>query len=150
MTARLFRLIRSTPGSAPAAQVTGIVAEAAVFSDGLSILHWLTPPQGTEIYSTEQQISGVTIVPAPSDDAALPLADDDSEAQADAAQQRADLAERAETWRDRDCPDDGTCHHYCTVGCWRVMHAEPLSAAGWGDQWPEEIRRANEQSDGVL
>lgn len=42
----------------------------------------------------------------------------------------------------RSCPDDGTCHHECGVGyCFRVEYAEPLSFAGWGSQWPEDIRR---------
>lgn len=39
-----------------------------------------------------------------------------------------------------DCPDGGTCHHGCTKRCWRVWNAEPLSAAGWGNKWPRDIK----------
>jgi hypothetical protein len=43
----------------------------------------------------------------------------------------------------RDCPDGGTCHHDCgRGGCFRVDWASPLSVAGWGDTWPEEVRKA--------
>jgi predicted house-cleaning noncanonical NTP pyrophosphatase (MazG superfamily) len=44
------------------------------------------------------------------------------------------------------CPDDGTCHHECVEhfrgACWRVYNASPLSAAGWGDHWPQEVIHA--------
>lgn len=40
------------------------------------------------------------------------------------------------------CPDGGICHHGCGAGyCFRVEYCEPLTAAGWGDRWPESIRR---------
>jgi hypothetical protein len=39
------------------------------------------------------------------------------------------------------CPDLGVCHHrgICTStrGCYRLSCCGPLSAAGWGDSWPE-------------
>jgi hypothetical protein len=47
---RTFQLIRETPGPSAAMQVTEIVAEAVVYSDGLAVLHWLTDPAGTEVY----------------------------------------------------------------------------------------------------
>jgi hypothetical protein len=47
---RTFQLIRDTPGTTPAAEVTGVVAEAVIFSDGQAVLHWLTYPAGTEVY----------------------------------------------------------------------------------------------------
>jgi hypothetical protein len=43
---------------------------------------------------------------------------------------------------DQRCPDDGVCHHQCSVAlrCWRVENAGPLSAANFPDnEWPEEI-----------
>jgi len=41
------------------------------------------------------------------------------------------------------CPDGGSCGHGCGTGlCWRVDNAEPLTAAGWGDDWPAEVVRA--------
>lgn len=42
------------------------------------------------------------------------------------------------------CPDSGACHHACPEGrCWRVLNAEPLSAAGYPeDRWPAEIVKA--------
>lgn len=39
-----------------------------------------------------------------------------------------------------DCPDGGACHHGCTMICWRVSNAEPLSGAGYGAHWPAEIQ----------
>jgi hypothetical protein len=47
---KTFQLVRVIPGQTETTQVTGIVAEAAVFSDGLAVLHWLTDPAGTEVY----------------------------------------------------------------------------------------------------
>lgn len=41
----------------------------------------------------------------------------------------------------RECPDGATCHHDCGKRCWRVATCEPLSASGWGDTWPDEVRR---------
>lgn len=43
------------------------------------------------------------------------------------------------------CPDGGACHHECAEryrgACWRVWNAEPLTIAGWGDRWPDEVVR---------
>lgn len=39
----------------------------------------------------------------------------------------------------RHCPDDGTCHHSCDVGCWRVRNAGPLSGVYRGDEWPLSV-----------
>jgi hypothetical protein len=47
---KTFQLFRMAPGPDEITARTGIVAEAAVFSDGLAVLHWLTDPAGTEIY----------------------------------------------------------------------------------------------------
>jgi hypothetical protein len=40
------------------------------------------------------------------------------------------------------CPDGGTCHHECSsvAWCFRVRCCSPLTAAGWGDEWPPVIR----------
>lgn len=44
---------------------------------------------------------------------------------------------------DRKCPDDGTCHHACAPSeCFRVAACSPLTVAGWGDEWPAEIKAA--------
>lgn len=51
------------------------------------------------------------------------------------------------------CPDGGACHHLCGGGrCFRVECASPLSAAGWGDTWPDEVKAAEaaKPSMGVL
>lgn len=53
MSARLLYLSRLVPGPTPATRVTGVVAEAVVFSDGPAVLHWLTEPRGTEMYPSE-------------------------------------------------------------------------------------------------
>lgn len=53
MTARVWYLSRLKPGTTEATRVTGIVAVALVCPDGVSILHWLTEPRGTEIYPSE-------------------------------------------------------------------------------------------------
>lgn len=34
------------------------------------------------------------------------------------------------------CPDEGTCHHRCVGGCFRVLACGPLSAHG--DSWTED------------
>jgi hypothetical protein len=47
---KAFQLVRVSPGQTEITSVTGVVAEAAVFSDGLAVLHWLTNPACTEIY----------------------------------------------------------------------------------------------------
>lgn len=39
------------------------------------------------------------------------------------------------------CPDAGTCHHRCVSGCWRVLHAGPLSGVYPDDTWPTNVRR---------
>lgn len=49
---KVLRLVRDTPGPAPY-DATGTVADAAVFPDGLAILHWRTAPAGTEVYQSE-------------------------------------------------------------------------------------------------
>jgi hypothetical protein len=48
------------------------------------------------------------------------------------------------------CPDGGACHHGCTRGCFRGVTAGPLSAAGWGEQWPAWVREAYSDTDGRL
>jgi hypothetical protein len=47
---KTFWLERVFPGQTEMTMVTGTVAEATVFSDGLAVLHWLTDPAGTEVY----------------------------------------------------------------------------------------------------
>lgn len=48
MTApKILRLLRSKPADG---QASGVVAEAAVFTDGTAVLHWLTEPRATEVY----------------------------------------------------------------------------------------------------
>lgn len=44
----------------------------------------------------------------------------------------------------RKCPDDGTCHHGCLVGCWRVQTCCPLSGVFPDDEWPPGVLAANE------
>jgi hypothetical protein len=57
---KTLHLIRDVPGpTVHAAWLTGIVAEAVVFSDGLAVLHWLTDPAGTEIYPSEDAMREV-------------------------------------------------------------------------------------------
>jgi hypothetical protein len=49
------------------------------------------------------------------------------------------------------CPDTGTCHHACTIGCWRVTHAGPLSIAKFpGNRWPDHIKAEYADTDGSL
>lgn len=51
----------------------------------------------------------------------------------------------------RECPDRGTCHHGCTVGCWRVANAAPLSIAKFPDnRWPDEVVAEHAENDGSL
>jgi hypothetical protein len=51
----------------------------------------------------------------------------------------------------RKCPDDGTCHHECTFGCWRVTNCGPLSAAKFPDnKWPEQIVADHTETDGIF
>ena len=38
--------------------------------------------------------------------------------------------------RSRLCPDKGTCHHDCTMHCWRALNCGPLSNIFPGDRWP--------------
>jgi hypothetical protein len=52
----LFRLERPNPLPD---QSGGYVADAIVFSDGMSILRWRTEPRGVEIYPTEQAMRDV-------------------------------------------------------------------------------------------
>jgi hypothetical protein len=128
MSAKILLLARTQPGPSDETKLTGIVAEAAVFSDGSAVLHWLTKPGATEVYASEKdmrkirEFSGrsrffepepearphlydnlaealergdeVTIVDMKDSAqlgpwAHLQLSDDDSEAQAAAAEQRA-------------------------------------------------------------
>lgn len=46
-------LIRDVPGLTSETAFTGAVADAAVFPDGTSVLHWRTAPTGTEFYPSE-------------------------------------------------------------------------------------------------
>jgi hypothetical protein len=58
-------------------------------------------------------------------------------AQAQAAADAAKLRPPAKPGPPKQCPDGGTCHHWCGQACFRVMFCEPLSAANYpGDQWP--------------
>lgn len=54
---------------------------------------------------------------------------------------------------DRNCPDAGTCHHQCVASgggaCWRVFNAEPLAIGGWGNSWPEDVKRAEMAKVGI-
>jgi hypothetical protein len=43
----------------------------------------------------------------------------------------------------RECPDDGACHHRCGAVCWRVLMCGPLSGKFPDDRWPPEILAAN-------
>lgn len=43
----------------------------------------------------------------------------------------------------RSCPDEGTCHHDCATGCFRVTTCGPLSGVYPNDRWPEEIVHAH-------
>lgn len=54
-----MKLVRKSPGETNVSQATGVVAEAVVFSDGLSVLHWLTDPAGTEMYAQEEMMRRV-------------------------------------------------------------------------------------------
>jgi hypothetical protein len=51
-TVRVLYLVRTAPGPSEVTSRTGIVAEAAVFSDGAAVLHWLTTPGATEVYGS--------------------------------------------------------------------------------------------------
>lgn len=53
MSARILHLIRTTLGLSGQLVSRDVVAEAAVFSDGPAVLHWLTDPAGTEFYPSE-------------------------------------------------------------------------------------------------
>jgi len=57
--ARLLRLIRMVPGQSPEAAPTGVVADAVVFPDGTSVLHWRSMPAATEIYPSEHAMRQV-------------------------------------------------------------------------------------------
>ncbi len=43
-------------------------------------------------------------------------------------------------WR---CPDGGTCHHDCTVNCFRVLCCAPLSGEFPQDKWPDKVVQAH-------
>jgi hypothetical protein len=53
---RTLYLVRTAPGPSDETHRTGIVAEAAVFSDGTAVLHWLTNPGATEIYASAKDM----------------------------------------------------------------------------------------------
>lgn len=53
MDAFMYHLVRQAPGPTAQTAVTGVVAEAVVFGDGIAVLHWLTEPRGTEFYPSE-------------------------------------------------------------------------------------------------
>jgi len=59
MSARILLLIRTEPGPSDMTRPTGTVAEAIVFTDGQSVLHWLTYPRGTEVYPSEAEMRAV-------------------------------------------------------------------------------------------
>jgi hypothetical protein len=59
MTARCLTLIRTEPGPSDETKPTGIVAEAAVYSDGTAVLHWLTSPGATEVYASEEDMRAI-------------------------------------------------------------------------------------------
>ncbi|QDF18551.1 hypothetical protein SEA_PUPPER_65 [Gordonia phage Pupper] len=51
--------------------------------------------------------------------------------------------------RRRQCPDDGTCHHFCQemqTGCWRVGTCGPLSGVFPNNQWPDEVVEAESRA----
>jgi hypothetical protein len=48
------------------------------------------------------------------------------------------------------CPDGGTCHHGCTVGCFRVQTCGPLSGVFPGDRWPADVVATQADNDGSL
>lgn len=50
----------------------------------------------------------------------------------------------------RECPDEGFCHHGCTVGCWRVANAGPLSGVYPDNEWPDEVQDTHRDNDGSL
>jgi hypothetical protein len=53
----------------------------------------------------------------------------------------------------RICPDGGTCHHKCALGCWRVDVCGPLSGVYPDDAWPESVTSVNppyQQTGGTL
>jgi hypothetical protein len=104
----------------------------------------IPPPPGTGSSDRSEEDTGLAVDPAPFLNAGRPVTLD---------VRVAGPAGRSvhDAGRDRRlCPDGGACHHGCTTGCLRVRIASPLSAAGWGDQWPERIREANAESDGYL
>lgn len=78
---KLLLLVRNQPGPTETMKVTGVVAEAVVFSDGLAVLHWLTEPRGTEFYPDETAMRAIREVSGRSRFYADPRysPDDDSE-----------------------------------------------------------------------
>lgn len=40
----------------------------------------------------------------------------------------------------KKCPDDGTCHHQCEIGCFRVEKCGPLSNVYPNDEWPDDVK----------
>lgn len=137
--------------------------------DAAQLEHWchrglrIGPP---DPWAREPQVIVTSLEAITGSEAALP---ETSRPEADAAGQRApyadllpdeqdlhdsgvlvDVADIKQGGREEGCPDGGKCHHECRTGCWRVRYASPLSAAGWGDDWPEDVRQANRETDGHL
>ena len=54
---KTLMLFRS--GDAGGADPTVVVAYAVVFADGVSVLHWLTEPNSTEVYGSEADMRSV-------------------------------------------------------------------------------------------
>ena len=53
-------------------------------------------------------------------------------------------AERTDGIPGAGCPDGGTCHHECRAACWRVQACGPLSGVYEGNEWPPEVKAANQ------
>jgi hypothetical protein len=56
---KMLQLYRETSGPTETTKPTGVVAEAVVFSNDVSVLHWLTEPNGTEIYLSEEAMRDI-------------------------------------------------------------------------------------------
>lgn len=88
MTARMLALVRVQPGPDEQTRTTGVVAEAAVYTGGTSVLRWLTEPHAIETYPSEaamrqvREASGRSVfceLPAPPAPAALAQLQDEAE-----------------------------------------------------------------------
>lgn len=50
-----------------------------------------------------------------------------------------------------NCPDEGTCHHFCKTSCFRVNYCSPLSIAKFpNDEWPEGIKEAHTANETLI